>query len=268
MSHIHWHHRAQPEQAATGTHEEAAARKIAELTESRRAIAHAFEIERRRIERNLHDGSQQYLVAAMMQLGELQTLPQVEADPEVRDAVARAQDAVSRGLRSLRETVRGIHPHVLEEQGLVAALQDVATETTNRVRVVAPNPIPRLSEGVLAVAYFFASESITNAAKYAPNADVTVLVVADETLIISVVDSGPGGAQIVPGHGLAGMRERLAAVGGTMEVISPPGGPTQVRAAIPLLLRRGETGIGEEGGAGVGGGRAGDTGTEEGSSRE
>ena len=95
----------------------------------------------------------------------------------------------------------------------------------------------------MAVGYFFACEAIGNAAKYAPRADVTVLLAADRNLRVSVVDRGPGGARIVSGHGLAGMRERLAAAGGELTISSPPGGPTQLAATIPLLLDRGEPAV-------------------------
>ncbi len=103
--------------------------------------------------------------------------------------------------------------------------------------------MPELPEGVLAASYFFATEAIANAAKHAPGASVTVLLVADERLKVSVVDTGPGGARIKPGHGLSGLRERLAAFGGEMTISSPEGGPTQVAASVPLLLFRGEPGV-------------------------
>ncbi len=216
---------------------------MAELTASRRVIVDAYEIERRRIERDLHDGTQQYLVAAAMMLGEARTSAAVTADPQLAALLGQAQEALAKGLDALRATVRGIHPQVLVEQGLVAALTDVAQASAAEVRIVCPNPLPQLPQGVLATGYFFASEAIANAAKHAQGAPVTVLLSTDSHLRISVVDAGPGGAQLRPGHGLAGMRERLAAFGGELSISSPPGGPTQVVAALPLLLRRGEPGV-------------------------
>jgi signal transduction histidine kinase len=220
-----------------------AARAVAELTASRRVIVDAYEIERRRIERDLHDGTQQYLVAAAMMLGEARTLPSVARDAALAGLLGQAQEALAKGLDALRATVRGIHPQVLVERGLVAALTDVAQAAAAEVRIVCPHPLPRLPEGVLAASYFFASEGIANAAKYAPGAPVTVLLTTDSHLRVSVVDAGPGGAVLRPGHGLAGMRERLAAFGGSLTISSPPGGPTQVAASLPLLLNRGEPGV-------------------------
>ena len=216
------------------SHEAAAARRIAELTESRRVIVDAYEVERRRIERDLHDGAQQYLLAALMQLA---------AAPQLAPLLAETQATVQAGLDALRATVRGIHPQALVELGLEAALDDVAASVDDDVRIICPNPLPTLPEGVLAAAYFFAVEAITNARKHAPGAPVTVLLVADQDLRVSCVDHGPGGARVVDGHGLAGMRERLAAFGGEVTISSPDGGPTQVAATIPLLLDRGAPGV-------------------------
>ncbi|MCA0252581.1 MAG: histidine kinase [Actinobacteria bacterium] len=224
-------------------HEADAVRAVEELTASRRVIVDAYEIERRRIERDLHDGTQQYLVAAAMMLGEARTSPSVLADAELRALLDQAQDALAKGLDALRTTVRGIHPQVLVEQGLAAALTDVAQASAAEVRIVCPHPLPRLPEGVLAASYFFACEGIANAAKYATGAPVTVLLTTDSHLRVSVVDAGPGGVVLRPGHGLAGMRERLAAFGGELTISSPLGGPTQVVAAVPLLLNRGEPGV-------------------------
>lgn len=222
---------------------EEAARRIEELTNSRRVIVDAYEVERRRIERDLHDGAQQHLVAALMKLGEARMSPALEQDPTLAALLAETQAAVKAGLDALRTTVRGIHPQALIELGLAAALEDVADTTNGQVRIVCPNPLPRLPEGVLAAAYFFATEAITNARKYAPRSPVTVLLSAEQDLRVSVVDQGPGGAHFQPGGGLEGMRERLAAFGGTMTITSPPGGPTQIAASIPLLLHRGESGV-------------------------
>ncbi|WP_253281981.1 sensor histidine kinase [Arcanobacterium phocae] len=224
------------------------AQEIAHLTESRREIVQAFEIERRRIERDLHDGAQQYLVATGMALGELELivtlageLPAELADlPEI---IARAKTANQQGLAALRATVNNVHPKLLSDMGLAAAVRDIAERSELPVRVVVPHPLPDLPEGVVATAYFLVAEALTNTAKYAPNAEATVMLAADEYLHVSIVDTGPGGAQLSSGHGLAGMRERLAAFGGTLDVVSPAGGPTKVTGRIPLLLRTGESSI-------------------------
>ncbi|QTH59871.1 sensor histidine kinase [Corynebacterium hindlerae] len=221
------------EKVASG--EAQAVERIAELTASRRAVADAYEIERHRIERDLHDGAQQYLVAALMKLGEAS----LDATGPVADLISAAQKDVSEGLESLRATVRGIHPQVLSDYGLVAAVEAHPTAPA----VMAPHPLPELSPSVLAAGYFFASEALTNAAKHAPDATVSVLLTADADLRISVVDDGPGGATFTPHGGLAGMRERLEAFDGSLELSSPIGGPTRLVAIIPLLLDRGEPGV-------------------------
>ena len=235
---------------ARSTHEAVAARRIAELTASRREIVAAYEVERRRIERDLHDGAQQRLVVGLMKLGEAQLSPAVTADPALAALLGEAKAAIAGGLESLRTTVRGIHPQVLTDLGLEAALTeavDRADRTGRTVRLFCPHPLPTMPEGVLAAAYFFALEAMTNALKHAPGAAVTILLTVDDKLRVCVVDTGPGGAYLRPGHGLAGMRERLAAFGGGLMLSSPPGGPTQVAAHLPLLLARGESGIGSDG---------------------
>lgn len=225
------------------SHGDEAAARIAALTRSRRAIVDAYEVERCRIERDLHDGAQQYLVAAAMKVGEARLSKAVAADPDAAKLLAEAASALREAQASLRAIVRGIRPQVLVERGLAAALDDVAAAAAIPVRIVVPHPLPSMPEGVLATGYFFACEAIANVAKHAPEASVTVLLAADVNLRISVVDNGPGGAEIRAGHGLAGMRERLGAFGGLLEISSPVGGPTQVAATIPLLLERGETGV-------------------------
>lgn len=217
-------------------HEAEAARAIHELTTSRRRIAEAYEIERLRIERDLHDGAQQFFVAAAMKLGEAR----LENDSPLLDAAARD---LHNGLDALRRTVRGIHPRELTDRGLVEAIETAAAHYGPHVTVRAPHALPPIDDSVLAAAYFFTAEALTNAAKHAPGAPVSVLITSDATLNVTVTDSGDGGACIVPGGGLDGMRERLAAFGGAIEVNSPHGGPSTVAARIPLLLYRGESGV-------------------------
>ena len=147
---------------------------------------------------------------------------------------------MNKGLEALRKTVHGIHPQVLAERGLVAAVKDMAAGYGPHVLVSAPHPLPQLSPSVLAAGYFFCAEALTNAAKHAPGAEVSVLLIADHYLHITVVDQGPGGVRLKPGAGLAGMRDRLDAFGGWLEITSPEGGPTSLAARIPLLLDRGQ----------------------------
>lgn len=218
--------------------------EIAALTESRREIVRAFEIERRRIERDLHDGAQQYLVTSSMAVGEADLILETGGDVDAaRKLLAKAQDDGAAALRALRHTVAGVHPKVLSDLGLEAAVRNLAADSPLEVTVRVPHQLPELPEGVVAAGYFMVAEALTNAAKYAGGASVSILLVADDDLHISVVDDGPGGAVISPDHGLAGMKERLAAFGGSFGVMSPPGGPTTVQCQIPLLLRQGEFGV-------------------------
>ena len=217
-------------------HEQRAATKIHQLTASRRKIAEAYEVERLRIERDLHDGAQQHFVAAAMKLGEAR----LDIDSPLLDDAARD---LHNGLDALRRTVRGIHPRELSDHGLVAAIETAAAQYGPHVTVRAPHELPRIDASVTAAAYFFTAEALTNAAKHAPQQPVSVLVTCDHTLNISVTDQGGGNARITPGGGLDGMRERIAAFGGGLEIHSPDGGPTTVTARIPLLLFRGESGI-------------------------
>lgn len=227
--------------------------EVAELTESRREIVAAFEIERRRIERDLHDGAQQFLVTASMDVGEASLLLDSatvgdrvvpERMAQVRRLLDKAQDDSEAALRSLRSTVAGIHPKILSDLGLEAAVQSLCSLSSLDVVLRVPHPLPAMPEGVVAAGYFLVCESLTNAAKYAPGARVTVLLAADESLHVSVSDEGPGGAVIRPDGGLSGMRERLAAFGGTMGSCQPRGradgrlGPHSAPAAAGRIRSR------------------------------
>ncbi|WP_234992693.1 sensor histidine kinase [Varibaculum vaginae] len=239
------------------------AKEIIQLHRSRREIVDAFEIERRRIERDLHDGAQQYLVAASMKVGEaelnLETLassegtgdrPEGDAAEESRTVeqlkqiltlLREAQDANDQALAALRRTVAGVHPKVLSDKGLAEAVRDVCAESVLDVDLRMPFELPELPPGAAAAAYYLVCESLTNVAKYAPQAQVSVLIVAGSSLVLSITDNGAGGASINPGHGLAGLQARLEAFGGTLRVISPTGGPTTVRGEIPILVSAEET---------------------------
>lgn len=233
------------------------AERVRELTESRRTIVDAFEIERARIERDLHDGAQQYLVAASLKVGEAALAldavsaahPNDKAVAAASGLLAQAQDDTEAALAALRETVAGVHSRLLAEQGLEPAVRELAVRferAGSRVVVRVPHPLPDLPPGVASAAWFFAAEALTNAAKHAPGAAVSLLLAADAELHVTVVDEGGGGAAFMPGRGLVGMRERLGAFGGELILSSPPGGPTAVSARMPLLLRAGEPGVGRE----------------------
>ncbi|WOT00392.1 histidine kinase [Actinotignum timonense] len=221
-----------------------------DVVHAQRSIAAAFEIERRRIERDLHDGAQQYLVATSMDVGEAAFLLEGDANGAVssadlaaaRERMASAQDRAELALTSLRRTVAGIHPKVLSDLGLEAAVRDLVVSAPVPATLRVPRPLPDIPEGVIAAAYFTVAEALTNVAKHAPAATATVLLIADDDLHLSITDTGPGG--VIPGSGLRGIGERLAAFGGSLRISSPVGGPTEIRARIPLLLHRGEWGSG------------------------
>ena len=214
---------------------EAWARRVRELRSSRLEIVNAYEIERRRVERDLHDGAQQHLVVSSFRIGEALLLLSADDTSEtsrrVVDLLTGAQDATDSALAAVRETVSGIHPTVLSDLGLESAVREMAARSRLDAVVRVPHPLPTIPEGVAATAYFLVSEAIVNVSKHAPEARASIL--------LSVVDDGPGGAHIRTGHGLAGMTERLAAFGGTLQLSSPAGGPTTLNARVPLLLPTG-----------------------------
>lgn len=224
--------------------------QILQLRESRREIVEAFEIERRRIERDLHDGTQQFLVATGLKLGEAAYLASSlseQQDPnlgaQLRQLQALLDEALAaneEGLRALRRTVTGVHPRQLQDLGLEAAVRQLAASSPVRVRLRCPHPLPQMPLGVATSAYYLVSEALTNIAKYAPQAAASVLLIADANLRVSVVDDGPGGAFLRPGGGLEGLGHRLSAFGGFLRLDSPPDGPTTVAGQLPLLVRQGE----------------------------
>jgi len=220
-----------------GHHEELALR-LESLTRSRADIVAAADAERRRIERDLHDGAQQRLVSLALNLGMARARFTSAPEP-VRQAIADAHDEVVLALAEMREFIRGLHPAVLNDRGLDAALSGLAARAPLpvRLRVEAPR---RASPSVEAVAYFIVSEALTNVARHAraTQAEVTVTRQGD-VLRIAVTDDGCGGA--VPpegdgpgaGTGLRGLAQRAAAVDGTLTIDSPPGGPTVIVAELP-----------------------------------
>ncbi|WP_063828094.1 sensor histidine kinase, partial [Streptomyces sp. SPB78] len=206
--------------------------RVIELTRSRVRLADAFEAERRRIERDLHDGAQQQLVALTMTLG----LARMElGGDEVPGAalVERARGEARRALEQLRELVRGIHPQVLTDHGLRAAVEEVARRGPLPVRVDIALP-HRLPARVESTAYFTITEALTNAVRHSGGTEAVVSArLRGGRLVLRVRDDGLGGADPAAGSGLLGLAERLAVLDGRLEVSSPKGGPTEVRAEVP-----------------------------------
>ncbi|MFB7476908.1 sensor histidine kinase [Kitasatospora sp. NPDC056184] len=219
--------------------------RVVELTRSRARLVDAFEAERRRIERDLHDGAQQQLVALAMTLGlaahELRERGAGGAgDPGAAGAddpalalVDRARGEARRALEQLRGLVRGIHPQVLTDHGLAAAVSEVALRHPIPVEVDLDLP-GRLPGPVESTAYFTVTEALTNAAKHSGAAAITVHGrIADGRLVLEVTDDGRGGADPAAGAGLQGLADRVAILRGRLMVTSPTGGPTRLRLEVP-----------------------------------
>jgi signal transduction histidine kinase len=213
----------------------AALRQEVERLRGSRSIAVELEAsELRRIERDLHDGAQQRLVALAIDLS--LAADRIEADPgSARTLVVDARDQARQALAELRDLVRGIAPAILLDRGLVAALSAIAGRCP--VPTVVESTLPagvRLPDGMERAAYFVVAEALANVAKHASAAHCEIRCHAEERgLIVEVWDDGAGGAQIVPGGGLAGLAGRVQALDGSLTVSSPPGGPTLVHAEIP-----------------------------------
>jgi signal transduction histidine kinase len=207
------------------------AQRVVELQASRERLVAAGDAERRRLERNLHDGAQQRLVAIALQLRLLQG--RIRRDPAAAEELATsASDELALSLAELRELARGIHPAVLEH-GLAAALDSLATRSVVRTSV-AYEPRAPLPQPVELAAYFVASEALANVAKYAQATAVTIRVWrSDSAASIEIADDGVGGADGAGGSGLRGLADRVEALEGTLQVTSPPGRGTVVRADLP-----------------------------------
>jgi signal transduction histidine kinase len=205
--------------------------QLEEVRASRQRIVEAGDRERRRVERNLHDGAQQRLVTISLGLAMLQQRDGL--DPETGEAVAHAIEELRSAMGELRELARGIHPAILTEEGLVAAVEMVADRSSVPVRVHVAFE-GRFPEPVEATAYYVVSESIANVAKYADASAAYVgLELRNGSLCVEVADDGKGGADVDRGSGLRGLEDRVAAVGGTFRIESPRGEGTRVFAEIP-----------------------------------
>jgi len=205
----------------------------AELDNSRARIVAAADENRRRIERDLHDGAQQRLATLAVQLrvaaGNLNAGPE-----ELRDVLAQAANAVTAALNEVREIARGIHPAVLSEGGLAPALRALARRSAVPVKL-ALSTSGRLAKRIEVTAYYVVSELLTNAVKHARASVVRVTVEQlDKTLHLSVRDDGVGGADPAGGSGLIGLRDRVEAIGGTVVIQSPAEAGTTVLVSLPL----------------------------------
>ena len=202
--------------------------QLEEVRASRARIVEAGDAERRRIERDLHDGAQQRLVALAMRLDQARGTS-AGADEVIDTTTAELLAAI----REVRDLARGLHPTILTERGLAAAVEALAERTPIPVRANVVEE--RLPTEVEATAYFVIAEALTNAARHAQASAITVDAhLQTDELVVSVRDDGQGGAVASSGSGLQGLADRLAAVSGTLRVDSPPGGGTTVQAAIPI----------------------------------
>ena len=205
--------------------------RIGELETSRAQVVDAAEHERRRIERDLHDGAQQRLVSLAMELGRARA--KFGTDPQAaEEIVGQAHDQAKEALSELRNLVRGVHPPVLSDRGLDAALSGLAARCPVPVTVRVDLP-ERPPAAVEAIAYFVVAEALTNIAKHAHAAHAEVSVSrSGDLLLVVITDDGTGGADPA-GQGLSGLAARVAGVDGRLSVISPAGGPTSIEAALP-----------------------------------
>jgi signal transduction histidine kinase len=212
--------------------DQALVQQVSRLETSRTAAVDSAEAERRRIERDLHDGAQQRLVALAAGLGAARE--KLDDDPEqARALVSDAHEEAKAALKEIRDLVRGIHPVILEDRGLDAALS----------AIVAKSPVPvaldvqiagRPPAAIESAAYFIVNEALTNVARHASATRAHISIArAGDRMVVEIRDNGKGGADPARGTGLSGMRERVTALGGNMYVISPPGGPTTISVELP-----------------------------------
>ncbi|GHE35357.1 hypothetical protein GCM10017778_17790 [Streptomyces vinaceus] len=211
------------------------ARRVEDLAVSRAGVLDAADLERRRIERDLHDGAQQRLVALAMNLG-IARATLTDLPPEAKAVIDEAHREAKEAIEELNSLVRGLHPAVLEDRGLDAALSGIAARAPLPVELTVelerrPGPT------VEAVAYFVVSEALANVAKHAKASRCHVDARRDGDLLrITVTDDGVGGADPAGGTGLVGLRKRVGSVDGTILINSPSGGPTVVTVELPCGL--------------------------------
>jgi signal transduction histidine kinase len=206
--------------------------RVETLEDTRSRMVAAADAERRRIERDLHDGAQQRLVALAMTLGRAKV--RLDDDPvAAKELVNEAHDEAKLALAELRDLARGIHPAVLTDRGLDAALSALAARAPIPVSVSVTVPA-RPGPGVEAVAYFIVAEALTNISKHSGATRAAIVVAeAGGRLHLEITDNGHGGASLAHGSGIAGLRDRARAIDGDFILTSPPGGPTTIRVELP-----------------------------------
>jgi signal transduction histidine kinase len=221
------------EQEAERLRREAEAARADELRASRERIVAAADAARRRIERDLHDGAQQELITVA--LGMRLARNKLDADPAQAAALLDAAiDQLGHALGELRELARGIHPAVLTEHGLTPAIQALTARAPLQVALVGA-PGERLPPAVEAAIYFTTAEALANVARYACATSATVQIsTTDREAAVEIADDGVGGADPRRGSGLRGLIDRVAALDGRLEIDSPPGEGTRLRAIVPL----------------------------------
>ena len=214
---------------------EALTEQVEALSRSRHGAVDAADAERRRIERDLHDGAQQRLTSLALNLG-IAVETMTDLPEPARAVIAEAHDEAKQALAELRNLIRGLHPAVIDDRGLDAALSGVAARSPVPVRlraVVGQRPSPEIEMA----AYFVVSEALTNAIRHAEASVVDIDVVRRRNrLWITVTDDGRGGARAGKGTGLTGLAARVRSVDGTLRIDSPSGGPTRVAAELPCEL--------------------------------
>jgi signal transduction histidine kinase len=208
--------------------------QMSDLRDARTRIIEAADAERRRIERDLHDGAQQRLVALSINL-RMAEKRAAQGDPAAAELVRSAGEEAGLALKELRDLARGIHPAILTNRGLAAAIDDLATRAAVPVELISVPP-QRLPDAVESTVYFLVSECLANVGKHAEatEASVAVTVVGDEVEVL-VKDDGVGGADLGNGSGLQGLEDRVGALDGCVDIDSPAGGGTTVMATIPLI---------------------------------
>jgi signal transduction histidine kinase len=205
--------------------------RLGELSGSRARVIEAGQKERQRLERNLHDGAQQRLIALSLDLRMLEQ--RLDGDAEARARIDQARQEISLSLEELRDVARGIHPAVVSGHGLAVALESLAARATLPVRLSIELD-DRVGERIEVAAYYVVSESLANIGKHAHATSASIGVArANGQLVVEVVDDGVGGADSERGSGLRGLADRVEALGGRLRVWTPRGGGTRVRAEMP-----------------------------------
>jgi signal transduction histidine kinase len=205
--------------------------RLEELQGSRARVLEAGQQERQRLERNLHDGAQQRLIALSLELRLLES--RLDADAYARTRLVRARREIALSLEELRAVAHGIHPAVVSAHGLAVALEQLTARASVPVRLTV-GLVSRLPERLEVAAYYVVSESLANIAKHARATSATIDVArVNGEIVVEIVDDGIGGADTERGSGLRGLADRVEALGGRLRVWTPIGGGTRVKAEIP-----------------------------------